>query len=112
APCVRWPFVCIRKRHVVPLANALKTRLLTQELQRPSSLCTATFSPSPQCLPRRLRRRRRGGGSTPPPPPITVTITPNSGTVLLGNTLSFSASVTNSSDTSVVWSVNAVPGGS
>jgi len=32
--------------------------------------------------------------------------------VLLGNTLSFSASVTNSSDTSVVWSVNAVPGGS
>ncbi len=55
-----------------------------------------------------------GGGisTTPPPPPITVTIIPNSGTVLLGNTLSFSASVSNSSDTSVLWSVNAIPGGS
>lgn len=52
------------------------------------------------------------GSTTPPPPSITVSITPNSGTVLLGNTLSFSASVTNSSDTSVLWSVNAIPGGS
>ncbi len=53
-----------------------------------------------------------GGPTTPPPPPIAVTITPNSGTVLLGNTLTFSASVSNSSDTSVLWSVNAIPGGS
>jgi len=54
-----------------------------------------------------------GGSTTPPPPPqITVTIAPNSGTVLLGNTLSFSATVTNTSDTSVSWSVNGIAGGS
>jgi hypothetical protein len=55
-----------------------------------------------------------GGGGTPPPPPpaITVTISPNSGTVLLGNTLTFSASLTNTPDTSVLWSVNGISGGS
>jgi len=59
-----------------------------------------------------------GGGAgsvTPPPPPppsITVSIMPSSGTVLLGETLNFSASVSNTADTSVTWSVNAVPGGS
>ena len=55
-----------------------------------------------------------GGGSTPPPPTpqITVAIAPNSGTVLLGNTLAFSATVTNTSDTSVFWSVNGISGGS
>jgi hypothetical protein len=53
-----------------------------------------------------------GGSTTPPPPQIAVTIAPNSGTVLLGNTLPFSASVTNSSDTSVFWSVNGISGGS
>jgi hypothetical protein len=55
-----------------------------------------------------------GGGSTPPPPPpqITVTIAPNSGTVLLGNTLAFSANVTNTSDSSVFWSVDGISGGS
>src|SRR5437899_7717960 len=54
-----------------------------------------------------------GGGSvTPPPAQITVAIAPNSGTVLLGNTLTFSATVTNTSDTSVSWSVNGISGGS
>jgi hypothetical protein len=55
-----------------------------------------------------------GGGSTPPPPSpqITVIISPNSGTVLLGSTLSFSATVTNTADTSVFWSVNGISGGS
>ncbi len=53
-----------------------------------------------------------GGSTTPPPPQITITIAPNSGTVLLGNTLSFSATVTNSSDSSVFWSVNGISGGS
>jgi hypothetical protein len=53
-----------------------------------------------------------GGSLTPPPPQITVTIAPNSGTVLLGNTLSFSATVTNTSDASVLWSVNGTSGGS
>ena len=59
-----------------------------------------------------------GGGAgsvTPPPPPppsIQVVVTPNAGTVLLGETLAFSASVSNSADTSVIWSVNGITGGS
>ena len=53
-----------------------------------------------------------GSSTTPPTPQITVTIAPNSGTVLLGNTLTFSATITNTSDTSVFWSVNGISGGS
>ncbi|HET6929727.1 MAG TPA: hypothetical protein VFI45_05355, partial [Candidatus Acidoferrum sp.] len=53
-----------------------------------------------------------GGSTTPPPPQITVTIAPDTGSVLLGNTLAFTATVTNTSDTSVLWSVNGVAGGS
>jgi trimeric autotransporter adhesin len=54
-----------------------------------------------------------GGLSThPPPSQITVTISPASGSVLLGEALSFSATVSNSSNTSVSWSVNGIPGGS
>jgi len=59
-----------------------------------------------------------GGGAgsvTPPPPPppsITISVTPPSGTVLLGETLSFTATVSNTSDTAVVWSVNGTAGGS
>ncbi len=55
-----------------------------------------------------------GGGSiTPPPPPqITVSITPASGSVLLGETLSFSATVSGTSNTAVTWSVSGIPGGS
>ncbi|HKM80200.1 MAG TPA: hypothetical protein VJY15_04490 [Candidatus Acidoferrum sp.] len=39
-------------------------------------------------------------------------MTPNPGTVLLGETLAFTASVSNSTDTSVFWSVNGITGGS
>lgn len=59
-----------------------------------------------------------GGGAgsvTPPsspPPSIQVIVTPNSGTVLLGETLAFTASVSNSTDTTVIWSVNGITGGS
>ncbi len=57
-----------------------------------------------------------GGGATtspppPPPPPIVVTVTPNVSSVLLGNTQTFSAQVSNASNTAVDWSVNGVPGG-
>lgn len=48
----------------------------------------------------------------PPPPSILVTVTPKSGSVLLGNTATFSATVTNTTDTSVFWSVNGTAGGS
>ena len=53
-----------------------------------------------------------GNSRTPPTPQLTVTIAPNSGTVLLGNTLAFSATITSTSDTSVFWSVNGISGGS
>lgn len=54
-----------------------------------------------------------GAGSPPPPPPpsIGVTITPQSGSVVLGNQATFTATVTNATDTSVSWSVNGIPGG-
>ncbi|HVM76510.1 MAG TPA: hypothetical protein VMT75_12755 [Candidatus Saccharimonadales bacterium] len=57
-----------------------------------------------------------GAGSVAPPPPpppsITINVTPQTGKVLLGGTLSFTAAVSNTSDTSVVWSVNGIAGGS
>lgn len=57
-----------------------------------------------------------GAGSVAPPPPpppsITINVTPTTGTVLLGETLQFAATVSNSTDTSVTWSVNGVAGGS
>src|SRR5256885_14875120 len=58
-----------------------------------------------------------GGGAVtgppppPPPPSIIVKVTPQSSSVLLGNTQLFSADVTNTSNTSVTWSVNGVAGG-
>lgn len=56
-----------------------------------------------------------GSAAAPPPPPpppaITVTITPTSGSVLLGAQATFIASVTNTTDTVVSWSVGGVPGG-
>ncbi len=59
-----------------------------------------------------------GGGagpvtSPPPPPPpaISVTVAPMSGSVLLGSSQSFSATVTNTPNTNVSWSVNDIPGG-
>ena len=56
-----------------------------------------------------------GAGSGPPPPPpppgISVTVTPIAATVLLGNSQTLVATVSNTTDTSVSWSVNGVTGG-
>jgi hypothetical protein len=56
-----------------------------------------------------------GGGGTssvpPPPPSISVSIVSPGSSVVLGNTLSFTATVQNATDTTVAWSVNGVPGG-
>jgi hypothetical protein len=49
--------------------------------------------------------------SPPPPSPVTVTITPATASVLLGNTQTFAATVIGATDTNVTWSVNAVAGG-
>ncbi len=54
-----------------------------------------------------------GSGTQPPPPPlIEVNVTPSSASVLLGGTVSFAATVTNSSNSAVTWSVNGFSGGS
>jgi hypothetical protein len=42
---------------------------------------------------------------------VSVTVSPSTATVSLGATKQFSATVTNSSDRTVSWSVNGVPGG-
>ena len=55
-----------------------------------------------------------GGAAAPPPPPppsITVSVTPSSGSVVLGNQVTFTATVTNTTDTTVSWGVNGVAGG-
>jgi hypothetical protein len=51
-------------------------------------------------------------GKPPSGQDISVTVTPASASVLLGNQATFIATVKNNSDTSVSWSVNGVPGGS
>jgi len=54
-------------------------------------------------------------GSAPPPPPpppsIQVTVTPATASVLLGGQATFTATVLNTIDTTVSWSVSGVPGG-
>jgi hypothetical protein len=54
--------------------------------------------------------------STPAPTPtsssVSVTVTPTTSSVLLGNTQTFTPSVTGSTNTAVSWSVNGIPGGS
>jgi hypothetical protein len=52
------------------------------------------------------------GNPAPPPPTPSVSITPSSASVLLGNAVFFSATVSHLSDTAVTWSVSGVPGGS
>ena len=54
-----------------------------------------------------------GAGSVtqPPPPPPSISVTPTTGTVLLGETLQLTATVSNSTDNAVTWSVNGVAGG-
>ena len=55
-----------------------------------------------------------GGAGTPPPPPppsIVVTVKPTTGSVVLGNPLTFTATVTNTADTAVSWSVSGIAGG-
>jgi uncharacterized protein (DUF1800 family) len=53
------------------------------------------------------------GGSTTPPPDagVAVAVAPSTATVRAGATQTFTATVTGNANTSVTWSVNAVPGG-
>lgn len=100
----RWPFACF------PGGMHTLSRKRAKVLRR--TLCAGLLTASALTL-------GCGGGGVgpvappppPPPPPITVSVTPVSGSVLLGNTLSFSASVSGTSDTAVLWTVNGVLGG-
>jgi hypothetical protein len=55
------------------------------------------------------------GTSSPPPPPppptIGVSVSPSSASVTLGATQQFTATVTNTTNVSVTWSVNGIAGG-
>lgn len=51
------------------------------------------------------------GPSQSPPPSVTVRVSPTSNSVLLGEQQLFTATVTNSSNTAVTWSVNGIVGG-
>jgi hypothetical protein len=51
------------------------------------------------------------GPSQPPPSDITVTVAPNAASLLLGETRTFNATVSNTVNTAVTWSVNEIPGG-
>ena len=52
-----------------------------------------------------------GGGGSAPPPAITVSVSPNSANVRLGDSQRFHAAVANAMNTAVTWSVNGVAGG-
>ena len=52
-----------------------------------------------------------GSGPPPPPPQVTVTVAPASASVPLGEPQTFTATVSNSANTAVSWSVNGIPGG-
>ena len=45
------------------------------------------------------------------PPPVSITISPTSATVRVSRTRQFTATVQNSSNTSVIWKVNGITGG-
>src|SRR6266567_9093005 len=51
------------------------------------------------------------GPSQLPPSDIAVTVAPKAASVLLGETQTFTATVSNTANTAVRWSVNGIPGG-
>src|SRR5216683_883758 len=76
-------------------------RTYTPSLWRPALVLVASFL---GC----------GGLVGPPPPPpsnITVTVAPATASVPLGEPQTFTATVSNTANTGVTWSVNGIPGG-
>jgi hypothetical protein len=112
----RWPFACIPPCMRPLTQSAMNVR----KIDEPDSTARA-FALFPFLLASMtcawLQACGRGSAtiaSPPPPAPpsaVTVTITPTSGSVLLGNLQTLTAQVTDATDTTVAWSVNGVPGG-
>ncbi len=53
-----------------------------------------------------------GGKGSPPPPDVSITISPLSANLSIGDSRQFTATVQNASNTTVTWLVNGLPGGS
>jgi uncharacterized protein (DUF1800 family) len=75
--------------------NPANVTVQAASVQNPSAAGTATVTVQP-----------------PAPPQITVTVTPNPVSVAPSATQQFTATVTNSANTAVTWSVNGIAGGS
>ncbi len=102
----RWPFACFAEG-MRPLTQFGAKKIGTTQIVFVALLTTGAWTQG--C--------GGGGASTavpppPPPPSIVVTVAPKSGSVLLGNATTFTAKVTNTTDTVVIWSVNGTAGGS
>ncbi|MGH9744079.1 MAG: hypothetical protein ACRD51_17185 [Candidatus Acidiferrum sp.] len=114
----RWPFACIPPcmRPLTPSTPKAKRMAggLSHVRKALADVPFLVVLAGTACL------QGCGGGSAdsvgnpppPPPPSIVVTVTPSSGSVLLGNSQPFTATVTNTTDTGVTWSVNGIPIGS
>jgi hypothetical protein len=110
----RWPFACI-PMGMRPFPHNRRTSLeaATPGPGRLAALPFVVLLTASACT---LGCVGVGAGATPQPPtppasPITVAVTPASATVILGNTQAFAATVTNTTDAGVSWSVNGVRGG-
>lgn len=116
----RWPFACIPPCMRPLTQNTPRASQKIGELHRRR---IASHSTLRWCvlLAATILLHGCGGGSTgsgiippPPPPPqsVSIAISPTSSSILLGDSLTFSATVKNASNTNVTWSVNGIPGGS
>jgi hypothetical protein len=89
----------------------------TEQKRHPVSLRTLALALLVASLSISLTRCGTAGGSsgsTPPPPPppsTTVSVSPATGTLFLGQQLQFTATVTGATNTAVTWQVNGVSGG-
>ena len=116
APTFRWPFACIPPCMRPLTQNAAKANQKDWRTNRMHRSTAARYSLAALVAVPWLHGC--GGGSpgsvTSPPPPqsVNVTVSPTNGSVLLGNSQTFSATVTNATNTNVTWSVNGVPNGS
>jgi hypothetical protein len=115
---ISWPFACISAGMRLPSsigATNFATELPPSRISSPALVFLAAVVATSACT---LGCAGTGASYAvlppPPPPPVSasVTITPGRAAVVLGATQTFVATVTNSSDASVTWSVNGIAGGS